>query len=83
MNTAEALKSEIEQTPEPLLREVYDFLLFLKSRINVSTGSVVATKSESTSVVPPDFLARQKALFGDRVVPDSQELLDLMRADRI
>ena len=83
MNTAEALKFEIERTPEPMLQEVYDFLLFLKSRVNGSISPDVSTKSEAASVEPPDFLARQKAIFGDRIVPDSQELLDLMRADRI
>ena len=30
----------------------------------------------------PDFLARQKARFGDRVLPDSQAVLDEVRADR-
>jgi len=30
----------------------------------------------------PDFLARQQALFGSRVLPDSQAILDELRADR-
>ena len=30
----------------------------------------------------PDFLARQKALFGSRVLPDSQAILEELRADR-
>ena len=30
----------------------------------------------------PDFLARQQALFGKRVLPDSHAILDELRADR-
>lgn len=30
----------------------------------------------------PDFLARQRALFGSRVLPDSQAILEELRADR-
>ena len=30
----------------------------------------------------PDFLARQRACFGERVLTDSQTVLDEMRADR-
>lgn len=30
----------------------------------------------------PDFLARQKTLFGSRVLPESQAILDELRADR-
>lgn len=30
----------------------------------------------------PDFLARQKAIFGERVLEDSQAVLDDLRADR-
>lgn len=30
----------------------------------------------------PDFLARQKAIFGDRILSDSQTLLDESRAER-
>jgi hypothetical protein len=30
----------------------------------------------------PDFLPRQQALFGNRVLPDSQTTLDELRTDR-
>ena len=30
----------------------------------------------------PDFIARQKAIFGERVLADSQTVLDDLRADR-
>jgi hypothetical protein len=52
------------------------FVRFLKSKPGVGRPS-----PESTRVIP-DFLARQKELFGDRTFPDSQELLDELRADR-
>ena len=31
----------------------------------------------------PDFLARQKAIFGGRMLPDSQAVLDELRTERI
>ena len=31
----------------------------------------------------PDFLVRQKAVSGDRVLPDSQTVLDDLRAERV
>ncbi|MFM9959938.1 MAG: hypothetical protein ACKV2Q_01795 [Planctomycetaceae bacterium] len=82
MNAAQALKLEIDRTPEPLLQEVYDFLVFLKSRPNGWDGPNVALARDAVSVAAPDFLARQKAIFGGRTVPDSQPILDDLRADR-
>ena len=83
MNTAEALKSEIERTPEPLLQEVYDFLVFLKTRTSGSGSHVAVTDRSTARVASPDFLARQKAIFGARTLPDSQAILDDLRADRV
>ncbi|MBC7817179.1 MAG: hypothetical protein IAG10_09855 [Planctomycetaceae bacterium] len=82
MNAAQALKLEIERTPEPLLQEVYDFLVFLKTRPNGLDRPAAALDRDSISVASPDFLARQKAIFGGRTVPDSQAILDDLRADR-
>ncbi len=82
MNAAQALKLEIERTPEPLLQEVYDFLVFLKTRPNGLDRPVAAMGSDAINVTSPDFLARQKAIFGGRTVPDSQAILDDLRADR-
>ena len=82
MNAADALKLEIEHTPEPLLREVYDFLVFLKSR--TQTDDARRTSSQAcVSVEVPEFLARQQAVFGGRMLKDSQEVLDELREDRI
>ncbi len=82
MNAAQALKLEIERTPEPLLQEVYDFLVFLKTRPNGLDRPVAAMSGDAISVASPDFLARQKRIFGGRTVPDSQSILDDLRADR-
>ena len=83
MNTVEALKLEIERTPEPLLQEVYDFLIFLKTRTNGLDRPVAVEGGDADSVAAPDFLARQKAIFGGRTLPDSQAILDELRADRV
>jgi hypothetical protein len=76
MDTREAVIAEIRTAPDSVVEEVYDFVRFLKSKPGGSRPS-----PESTRVIP-DFLARQKELFGDRTFPDSQELLDELRADR-
>jgi hypothetical protein len=44
----------------------------------VTNGSVFRSASNDA----PDFLARQKELFGGRVLPDSQAVLDEVRAER-
>ena len=82
MNAAQSLKMEIERTPEPLLQEVYDFLLVLKARSNGLDNPVAMTGRDAIRVSVPDFLARQKAIFGGRTVPDSHVIWDEMRADK-
>ncbi len=67
---------------EPLLREVYDFLVFLKSRTRSDDAGRTSTQS-SAGVAVPDFLARQRAVFGGRMLADSQAVLDELREDRI
>jgi hypothetical protein len=58
------------------VQEVYDFILSLKSR-----DSVGDRESRSRSD-PPDFLARQKILFGERAVSDSGSFLNELRSER-
>lgn len=72
------MMTEIKLAPESVVQEVYDFILFLKSRRNLVQESA-ALRSPPAK---PDFLARQKALFGSRVVPDSIVILDELRAER-
>ena len=76
MDIREAVIAEIRTAPDSVVEEVYDFVRFLKSKPGVGQPSL-----ESTRVIP-DFLARQMELFGDRMFPDPQELLDELRADR-
>jgi hypothetical protein len=78
MIAREALIDEIKTAPESLVRETYDFILFLKRR-----RSLEREDDEPKPVdARPDFLARQQALFGSRVLPDSQVILDELRAER-
>lgn len=76
MDTREAVIAEIRTAPESVVEEVLDFVRFLKSK----TAS--ETPPPHTRVIP-NFEARKKELFGDRVLPDSQEILDELRADRL
>ena len=70
MSAREAMMTEIQHAPESLVREAYEFMLFLKNRRAQEQGAEVAKPQR----VKPDFLARQKALFGQREVADSQEI---------
>lgn len=78
MSARDAMMTEIKLAPESLVQEAYDFLLFLKSRRIPAQARTVP----QIRAAMPEFLARQKALFGSRVVPDSQAILDEMRAER-
>lgn len=78
MSAREAIIDEIKTAPESLVREAYDFILFLKERRKIEP---VNRKPEAPATTP-DFLARQQALFGNRVFSDSQADLDELRADR-
>jgi hypothetical protein len=77
MSARDAIIAELKLAPESLVREAYDFVLFLKSRREQAADGLHAAAPER-----PDFLARQRALFGTRELPDSQEILDELRAER-
>jgi hypothetical protein len=76
MSARDVIISGIRTAPEPVVQEVYDFILSLKSR-----DSVGDRESRSRSD-PPDFLARQKILFGERAVSDSGSFLNELRSER-
>lgn len=78
MSAREAIIDEIKSAPESLVREAYDFVLFLKRRRALEHED----EEPQTATAKPDFLARQRAMFGNRVLPDSQAILDELRADR-
>jgi hypothetical protein len=78
MSARDAIIDEIKTAPESLVRETYDFILFLKQRRTLELEG----EEPKTVIAKPDFLARQQTLFGSRVLPDSQTILDELRADR-
>lgn len=79
MSARDAIITEIKLAPESLVQEAYDFILFLKSRRSQEQN---AAGAQITSHGRPDFLARQRAVFGDRVLADSQGVMDELRAER-
>lgn len=79
MSARDAILAEIKTAPESLVQEAYDFVLFLKQR---RSSEHEVEGPEKITTAKPDFLARQQALFGSRVLPDSQAILDELRADR-
>jgi hypothetical protein len=60
MSTKEALTEEIKNTPENLLKEIYDYLLFLKGR-----------KAKEDSILT--HLATEKVLSLDWDSPEEDE----------
>lgn len=81
MSARDAIIAELKLAPESLVREAYDFVLFLKSR-REQEQEQAADGLHAAAGERPDFLARQRALFGTRELPDSQEILDELRAER-
>ena len=75
MTTLEALKAEIETAPEPVLKRTYDFLVAV--RMEASPPHPSAPPAQW-----PDFAARLRNIYGDRVTPDSQDIMDALREDR-
>jgi hypothetical protein len=53
-----------------------------RAHVLMRVESVQEEPKRQKSTVKPDFLARQRALFGSRVLPDSQAILNELRADR-
>lgn len=82
MSTAEALKSEIDNTPEPLLQEVYDFLVLLKQQ-TARKKAVMLSIPATPQPTRPDFLGRLKTIYGDRMGIDSKEIMDYLREERL
>jgi hypothetical protein len=74
MSAIEAAIHELQTAPESVVKEAHAFILFLKNRTESRRARVMTSA--------PDFLARQKTIFGNRTVPDSQSVLDEIRADR-
>jgi antitoxin (DNA-binding transcriptional repressor) of toxin-antitoxin stability system len=52
------------------------------SRRRVPVAKLVPAKKEKARAKMPDFMARLKKNYGNRVFPDSQPILDELREDR-
>jgi hypothetical protein len=76
MSTVAEIEAAIAKLPPAQWMEVRRWMEAHAPRA-ATTGSVPPSATNM-----PDFLARQKALFGERVLPDSQAVLDELRADR-
>ena len=75
MDTREAVIAEIRTAPHSVVEEVLDFVRFLESK-------TASEAPQPQARILPDFEARKREVFGDRVLPDSQAILDELRADR-
>jgi hypothetical protein len=45
MNIKELVINEIEKTPEPILEEVFDFIVFLKNKSNIVSETAMLSES--------------------------------------
>ena len=77
MSTPTEIEAAIAQLPPAQWMEVRRWMDAHAPR-ETTTGSAPPSARKM-----PDFLARQKALFGERVLPDSQAVLDELRAERV
>lgn len=82
MNT---LETEIEIGANGSVRLLSPLPAWLKpgrARVRMTVEPLEKMPMHQKHTGKPDFLARQRAMFGSRVLPDSQEILDELRADR-
>ena len=76
MSTLAEIEAAIAQLPPAHWMEIRRWM-----DAHAPKGAATETASPATAKVP-DFLARQKAIFGGRMLPDSQAVLDELRAER-
>jgi hypothetical protein len=82
MNT---LETDIEIGADGSVRLLSPLPAWLKpgrAHVRMTVGPVQEVQKRQKITGKPDFLARQQALFGSRVLPASQAILDELRADR-
>jgi hypothetical protein len=75
MSTVAEIEAALTQLPAAQFAEVRRWM-------NAYRPTTVPNETPPQASYTPDFLARQKEVFGDRILPDSQAILDEMRADR-
>jgi hypothetical protein len=73
MDTLEALKAEIETATEPVLKQVYDFVVFLKARLPASHAPDFDSQQRANA-------ARRREIFGGVEIPNS-EAMDAMHQE--
>ena len=73
MSTLSEIEEAIEQLPPVKFNELRQW---------IERRSTAPQVADSTPHAKPDFLARQRAIFGGRLLPDSQSALDDIRGDR-
>ena len=73
MNAREEIIAELEAAPDVVVEQVHGFMRSLKN---------AGDKPGNGEPGLPDFLGRQKTIFGQRVLADSQGILNELRADR-
>lgn len=76
MSTLAEIEAAIAQLPPTQWMEIRRWMDAHAPK--AEANGTAATASASV----PDFLARQKAIFGERVLADSQAMLDDLRAER-
>ena len=79
------LETDVEIGADGSVRLLSPLPAWLKpGRVHVlmTVDSVEEKTMRRKRAIKPDFLARQQALFGSRVLSDSQATLDELRADR-
>jgi hypothetical protein len=75
MSTIAEIEAALSQLPPAQFVEVRRWM-------NAYRPPTAPDETRPQASKTPDFLGRQKELFGDRVLPDSQAIFDEMRADR-
>ncbi len=73
MSTLIEIEEAIEHLPPVKFNELRQW---------IERRSKAPQVADSTPHIKPDFLARQRAIFGGRLLPDSQAVLDDVRGDR-
>lgn len=76
MSTLAEIEAAIARLPPTQWMEIRRWMDAHAPKAEANGPAVTASASA------PDFLARQKAIFGERVLADSQAVLDDLRAER-
>ena len=76
MNTLTEIEAAIAQLPPAHWMEIRRWMDAHAPK------SVTTENAASAPAKTPDFLARQKAIFGERILPDSRAVLDELRMER-